>query len=174
MAFRKPKKKEAGAKVAGAAAEKKTGGASGNLAVLFAMMLVVFLAGSAMVIGYFKFLDPGGTEARAEEKQEREALSSMEMGGMIVNLVNGDGSHFLKLTITIEYSAENKKAAEELQAKKHIITETMLLTLRSKTVDEVRPPEAVDKLKGELIESVNKRLGEDIIKRIYFTEYIVQ
>ena len=171
MAFRQPKKKEAGAKKA-EAAEKKAGGASGNLAVMFVMMLAVFLAGSAMVIGYFKFLDPDNKEAQAEENQKNVALSSMEMGGMIVNLVDGDGSHFLKLTITIEYPYD-KEVEKHIEKKKHIITETMLLTLRSKKVEEVRPPEAADKLKGELIEAVNKRLGEDLVKKIYFTEYIV-
>ena len=172
MAFRQPKKKEAGAKKAVAPAEKKNGGASGNLAVMFVMMLAVFLAGSAMVIGYFKFLDPDNKEARAEENQKHVALSSMDMGGMIVNLVDGDGNHFLKLTITIEYPYD-KEVEEHIEKKKHLITETMLLTLRSKKLEEVRPPEAADRLKGELIEAVNKQLGEDLVTKIYFTEYIV-
>ncbi len=171
MAFRNPRKKETRTKNAAPPAEKKAGGAPG-IAVMFALMLLVFITGAAMVIGYFKFLDPDRKEALAEEKEKRVAYSSMELGDMVVNLAGDNGNHFLKLTITIEYP-QDRKTEEEILAKKHIITETILLTLRSKTIDQVRPPEAVDRLKNELVTAVNKRLGGDVISKIYFTEYIV-
>jgi len=172
MAFRKPRKKETGTKNAATPAEKKASSAP-SIAVMFVMMLLVFITGAAMVIGYFKFLDPDSKEAQAEEKEKHVAYSSMELGDMVVNLAGDSGNHFLKLTITIEYP-QDKKTEEEIHAKKHIITETVLLTLRSKTIDQVRPPEAVDRLKNELVTAVNERLGGKVISRIYFTEYIVQ
>lgn len=155
----------------GGPAEKKAG--AGNLAIMFAMMMVVFLMGAGMVIGYFKFLDPDRKEAEADQKQKKVAMHAMELGDMVVNLADTNNNHFLKLTITVEYPAD-KKTEEMLHEKKHLVTETILLTLRSKTVNQVRPPEAVDSLKSELITAVNNRLGEKLISKIYFTEFIVQ
>jgi len=66
------------------------------------------------------------------------------------------------------------KIEEKITEKKHLITETILLTLRSKNLNQVRPPEAIDQLKNELVTAVNNRLGEQVIDKIYFTEYIVQ
>ncbi len=171
MAFRKPKKKEPGTKNTAVVAEKKSGGPS--LPVMFAMMMVVFLVGAGMVIGYFRFLDPGRSEAQAEAKAKEPILHSMELGDMVVNLADEDGSHYLKLTITIEYPAD-KKTEEKINEKKHLITETILLTLRSKNLNQVRPPEAIDQLKNELVTAVNNRLGEKVLSKMYFTEYIVQ
>jgi len=168
MALRKPKKDP---KNPTAAAEKKSGG--GNLLVMFAMMMAVFLVGAGMVIGYFRFLDPGRSEAQAETKEKEVVMHSAELGDMVVNLADQDGSHYLKLTITIEYPAD-KKIEEKVTKKKHLITETILLTLRSKNLNQVRPPEAIDQLKNELVAAVNNRLGEKVLSRIYFTEYIVQ
>ncbi len=170
MALRKSKKATS---TAGAAAEKKQGAGS-NLALMFVMMLAVFLAGAGMVIGYFKFMDPDRKEAKAGEKEQEEVqLSSMELGNMVVNLADPGGNHFLKLTITIEYP-QDKKYEELIQEKKHHIIETVLLTLRQKSVDEIRPAGATTQLKHELITAINNRLNEQVVQNIYFTEYIVQ
>lgn len=169
MALRKPKKDPKNTPVA--AAEKKSGGTS--LLAMFAMMMAVFLVGAGMVIGYFRFLDPAGSEAQAETKEKEVAMHSAELTDMVVNLADQDGNHYLKLSITIEYEAD-KKIEEKINNNMHLITETILLTLRSKNLNQVRPPEAIEQLKNELVTAVNNRLGEKALSKIYFTEYIVQ
>jgi len=172
MAIKKPNKKGAGTINTSNATEKKAG--SSNLVVLFALMMAVFLVGAGMVFGYFKFLDPDKKETAAETKKEAEvAMHAMELGDMVVNLADREDNHYLKLTITIEYPAD-KKIEEKIKEKNHLITETILLTLRSKDLNQVRPPEAIDQLKNELVTAINNRLGEQVIGKIYFTEYIVQ
>lgn len=151
--------------------EKQAG--RGSLAIMFVMMLAVFLVGAGMVVGYFKFFDPDKKNAEAEQKKKEVVMYTMELGDMVVNLADQDNNHFLKLTITIEYQAD-KKIEEKIKKKKHLITETMLLTLRGKTVDQVKPPDAIDQLKGELVAAVNRSLGEELVSKIYFTEFIVQ
>jgi flagellar FliL protein len=166
MALRPPKKETQ----KNGTPEKQQG--QGNMFLLFVMMLVVFLVGAGMVIGYFKFFDPAGKEAKAEEKKKEEVvLASMDLGDMVVNLA--DGNHFLKTEITIEYP-EDKKIEELINDKKYQVVEIILLTLRKKTVDDVAPPEATDKLKRELIKAINAGLNKDVVKNIYFTQYIVQ
>lgn len=167
MALRKKVKIETGQNNT----EKKAGPVS--LVILFAMMLTVFLVGAGMMFGYFKLLDPTGRESKAEQKEKEVTMHTMELGDMVVNLADTGSNHFLKLTITLEYPAD-KKTEEMLNEKKHLITETILLTLRNKTIGQVRPPDAVDRLKNELVAAVNNSLGDKVINRIYFTEYIVQ
>ncbi|MBF7081955.1 flagellar basal body-associated FliL family protein [Desulfallas sp. Bu1-1] len=166
MALRPPKKETQ----KNGTPEKQQG--PGNMFLMFVMMLIVFLVGAGMVIGYFKFFDPDNKEAKTEEKKkEKVVLASMDLGEMVINLA--DGNHFLKTEITIEYP-EDKKMEELISEKKHQVIEIILLTLRKKTVDDVAPPEATDKLKRELIKAINAGLNEDVVKKIYFTQYIVQ
>jgi len=169
MALRKSKKEN---KQTSQAAEK-TGQV--NFLVMFVMMLAVFLVGAGMVIGYFKFFTPDGNKAEAKEKTQKEVpMSAMELGDMVVNLAGGPtDDHFLKTRITIEYP-EDKKLEELVQEKKHHIIETVLITLRQKTIEDVRPPRATDQLKKELVKNINDRLGKEVIERVIFTQYIVQ
>ena len=51
----------------------------------------------------------------------------------------------------------------------------LLLTLfTSKTFDEIRTPEGKQQLREEIIERVNQVLDRDLVKAVYFTEFIVQ
>lgn len=173
MALRKRKKEDNKTKAAAATTTSDKPG-RGNLLVMFLMMLAVFLVGAGMVIGYFKFFDPDNGRAAAKEKPPEEiVLSSMELGDMVVNLADRNGSHFLKTKITIEYT-EDKKIEELVQVKKPHIVEAVLLTLRKKTVDDIKPPEASDKLKQELIKAINERLEKEVVQRVIFTQFIVQ
>lgn len=166
MAMNKQKKE-----VKQVAPAEKSG--QGTLLIMFAMMMAVFLAGAGMVIGYFKFLDPQGREARMHESLAQQSdLSTIQLEDLLINLAGSDG-HYLNTSITIEYP-KDKQMEKIVQGKKHHITETVLLTLRQKTIEEVRPTEATDKLKEELIAAINVRLNEEVITKLYFTKYIVQ
>ncbi|WP_347491381.1 flagellar basal body-associated FliL family protein [Desulfoscipio sp. XC116] len=174
MALRKRKKEDKQTKVTTTAAAAADKPARSNLMAMFLMMLMVFVVGAGMVIGYFKFIDPGSDSDSANAKPTKEiTMSSMELGDMVVNLADRNGNHFLKTKIVIEYP-EDKKTAELVQEKKSHIIEAVLLALRKKTVDEIKPPEATEKLKQELVTAINNRLEEEVIERVIFTQYIVQ
>ncbi|TYO95477.1 flagellar basal body-associated FliL family protein [Desulfallas thermosapovorans] len=172
MALRKSKKEDKKNKNKAPAVDNP---GRGNLLAMFFMMLAVFLVGAGMVIGYFKFLDPDNKEAVANEKAGQNIpLAAMDLGDMVVNLSGGAGGHFLKASIVIEYNAD-KKVAELVESKKPHIIEAIQFTLRKKSAGDIKPPEATEKLKQELIKAVNERLGtEDAVQRIIFTQFIVQ
>jgi len=46
--------------------------------------------------------------------------------------------------------------------------------LTSKTFDEIRTPEGKQDLREEIIRRVNQTLDRDVVKAVYFTEFIVQ
>jgi len=46
--------------------------------------------------------------------------------------------------------------------------------MRKKAVDDIKPPEAADKLKQELITAINERIEEKAVQRLIFTQFIVQ
>lgn len=145
-----------------------------NIKVLFAILLTVFVIGAGSAFGYNKFFasDNQGPLFKKESKEEM-ALSSMELGDIVINLNGSMEDHFLKTRIVIEYP-EDKKVEELVKEKKPHIIETVLVTLRKKTIVDVKPPQATEQLKGELIDNINNRLKDDIVKNIIFTQYIVQ
>jgi len=139
--------------------------------IVFVIMLVVFLLGAGLAFGYFKIFASDKQDSQKESKKEI-LLSSMELADIVVNLDGSDG-HFLKTEIVIEYP-KDKKIEEMVKEKKSHIIEAVLVTLRKKTIEEVSPPNATEKLKEELINSINNRLNEKVVKNIIFTQYIVQ
>jgi len=54
------------------------------------------------------------------------------------------------------------------------IRDLLLTLLSSKTFDEVRTAEGKQQLREEIIARVNQVLDRDVVKAVYFTEFIVQ
>lgn len=168
MALRMPKKDN---NPTGAAGEKA---GQGNLFVMFVIMVAVLLTGAGLVFGYFNYFGPDKNKAAESEKPGTETtLSALDLGDMVVNLAGPGSNHFLRAKITIEY-VEDKETEPLVNEKKHQIIDAVLLTLRQKSIEEVKPPEAMEKLKQELVDNINNRLNEKVVQKIYFTEYIVQ
>ncbi len=142
-----------------------------NLKLIFALMVAVFLIGAGAAFGYFKFFASGNQGSQRESEKEI-ILSGIELDDIVVNLDGSEG-HFLKTKIVIEYPKDEKLEKLVKEKKSHII-EAVLVTLRKKTVEEVSPPNASEKLKEELINSINNRLNKKVVKNIIFTQYIVQ
>ncbi len=137
--------------------------------------LLVFLLGGGLVIGYFNVIGiPGEEKAeKKEEKKEEVPTATLELGTIIVNLANPGGNRYLKCDVVLEYP-ENETITEELGEKEHEITDVVITTLRSKTVEQIQPLDKVAPLKNEIINAINTRLTKGKISRLFFTEFIIQ
>jgi len=168
MALRMPNKETNQAGAAGENAGRS------NLLRMFVFILVVLLTAAGLVFGYFNYFSPDKSKAAGGEKPgSATALSALDLGDMVVNLAGPGSNRFLRAKITIEYMAD-KETEELVKEKKHQIIDTVLLTLRQKSIEDVKPPEATEKLKQELVTNINNNLNENAVQKIYFTEYIVQ
>ncbi|MTI80185.1 MAG: flagellar basal body-associated FliL family protein [Firmicutes bacterium] len=110
----------------------------------------------------------------ANAEPEPPKLTSTEFGEMLVNLADPSGAHYLRFTAVLEYPEEEEELALEIKEEKHILQHTVITLLRSKTLEDVKPPDSIEKVQREMTEAINKKLEHGKITRIYFTEYLTQ
>jgi flagellar FliL protein len=96
-----------------------------------------------------------------------------ELASFIVNLIDdGRGPRYLKVEIKFELEAEALKA--ELDSRISQIRDELLTLLSSKRQTDVETSDGKRILKDEIFTRVNKVLVTGRIKRVYFTEFVVQ
>jgi len=144
---------------------------------------VVLLAGGGAAAWYLGVLPFGGGKNR-----HAEATAAVEEGGhgkadkgpgpilpletFIANLADEGGSRYLKATFQIEFLGAT--VPPDVNAHLPQIRDLLLTLLSSKTFDEVRTAEGKQQLREEIIARVNQVLDRDVVKAVYFTEFIVQ
>ena len=140
-------------------------------------VVVAALAGGGFV-GYRMFLgtpDAGeASAAAATAKNEPEKGIICPMDSFIVNLIDrsGQGKRYLKTTIQLEVAdEENQLRVKEYEAQ---LRDTILLLLSSQTFEQVSTLEGKLSLKQALLISINQFLGANRVRRLYFTEFVVQ
>lgn len=90
----------------------------------------------------------------------------------IVNLMSQGGRRYLKTTITLEMSDEAMTA--EIEKKHAIIRDLIIGVISSKTVEEISTIKGKDKLKDELVSTINEVLTDGYIKNMFFTDFVIQ
>ena len=135
------------------------------------LVVLLLLAGSSAG-AYMFFFKPAAQAGEVKKTKVAEEKESLDMGEMVVNL-SGSSAHYLRVKVTIDYP-KNSKLKEELTKKKHIISDVIISTLRSKTLAEVSNANAIQGLKNSLIEEINHNLDSGEITGIYFTDFLVQ
>lgn len=130
------------------------------------ILVVLLLAASSLGTYTFFFNQAAEGKNRTEEKE------SLDMGEMVVNL-SGSGARYLRVKVVIDHP-KNKKLKEELVKRKHIVSDTIISTLRSKTLADVSNADSIQGLKEDLIEKINNNLDSGEISGVYFTDFLVQ
>jgi len=142
------------------------------------------LVGAGAVGGYFigadrpdPAQDTGGEETISPARGNF-AESASELGPMIniesfiVNILDDQGTRYLKAAITLE--AEKPETAEELDARLPQIRDAILLLVGNKTFGELNDLQGKLQLRADLISRLNEILQSGTIRKIYFTEFVVQ
>ena len=156
--------------------EEEGGGGSKKKLIIIVAVLVLLIGGG---VGAFLFL--GGDEdekispeqEQAElEKQAKQVGPMVNMDSFIVNIMDDNESRYLKATITIEVNGE--EASMELTQRMPQVKDAVLLLLGSKTFGEISDLQGKIQLRAELINKINSILLKGKVKRIYFTDFVVQ
>ena len=101
-----------------------------------------------------------------------------EMGALealdpfIANLADEDGRRYLKATMQLEFYESSVPA--DLSSHMAQVRDLILTLFTSKTFADVRTPEGKGLLREEIINRINRVLRRDVVKAVYFTEFIVQ
>ena len=144
-------------------------------------VLVVVLAGGGFA-GWRIFFsaDPAAEESAeavepsAAEKKEVAKGIICPLESFIVNLMDpaGHGKRYLKTTINLEVAdEENQLLVKDNEAQ---LRDAILLLLSSQSYKEISSLEGKLTLKQALLVSINQLLGGNKIRRLYFTEFVVQ
>jgi flagellar FliL protein len=144
-------------------------------------VLVVVLAGGGFA-GWRIFFsaDPAAEgEAQAVEYSAADQTAVAKgiicpLESFIVNLMDpsGHGKRYLKTTINLEVDdEEDQMLVKDNEAQ---LRDTILLLLSSQTYKEISSLEGKLTLKQALLVSINQLLGGNKIRRLYFTEFVVQ
>jgi flagellar FliL protein len=140
--------------------------------------VIVIVVGAGGYLGWDLLVK--GKKEGPKTPKSRPQIRREEVGiiypleSFIVNLMDkvGLGKRYLKVKIIIEISGEEAKKVVE--GRKPQLRDTILLLLSSQSFKEINTMEGKLELKQALLARINQTLGEGIVQRIYFTEFVVQ
>lgn len=156
-----------------AEAEAPKGG-RGKLLIIVAA--VVVLGGGGAAAWFLGFIPHGAPKAEAKEEETKEHKPAvgalMALDPFIANLADEDGKRYLKATLQVEFFED--KVPEEFAARVPQMRDLLLTLFTSKLFSEIRTPQGKAILRDEIINRMNRTLNHDLVKAVYFTEFIVQ
>lgn len=140
------------------------------------LVVLVLVGGGAGAAWYFGLLFGGGRRAEAREEEEHEKPPAvgalLPVDPFIANLADEEGKRYLKATLQVEFFAAH--VPPDFNARLPQMRDLMLTLFSSKLFDEIRTPQGKALLREEIINRMNRAIGKDIVKAVYFTEFIVQ
>ena len=107
------------------------------------------------------------------EKQVTTRGNLVSVGEFTTNINDVAGTRFLKVEVFVEVSEENKKAAAEIESYMPIIKDSVLTILSSKTAADLDTNNR-EKIKLEIKNDLNRKIGSEVIQNVYFTSFIMQ
>jgi len=145
--------------------------------LLIIIVIIVVILGAGGFFGWNFFMKgKEGDEAKTPTPDSKKDQVSIvyPLKSFIVNLMGKSrlGNRYLKVIMQLEISFEKDK--DIIDKLKPQLRDTILLLLSDQTFDDVKTMEGKLELKQELLSRINNILGGEIVKQIYFTEFVVQ
>ena len=139
---------------------------------LIIIAVVGLLIGAGGIYGYSKYNK--GKKEKAETLKTEKVSIVCPLNSFVVNLLDkqGVGKRYLKVTMQLEVGKEEEKLLIENHNPQ--IRDTVLLLLSSQSLKEINTMEGKLELKQALLSRMNQILGDGLVRRIYFTEFVVQ
>jgi flagellar FliL protein len=128
------------------------------------------VAGSQLGWIHLPFLSPK-SKAEPPPAKKQEMGQVVKLSALVTNLKEEGGRNYLKATIVLE--VEKKEAAEEIQSRMSVLMDVAISILSERRLEDLKLPEAKDRMKQELLAKMNQYL-EQKITRIYFDEFLYQ
>jgi len=170
MADEGKKEKEKGNEKEGEAQPKK----GSNLKWIIIGVVVLLVLGGGGFFAWKTFLNPEQNKGVAEERTAKmvELGPTFPLDSFIVNLAGTSGERYLKITIELEL--KDISLTSELEKRKPQVRDTILLLLSSKTFEDVATFKGKTEIRNQITARLNGILAPGSIKKVYFTEFVVQ
>lgn len=149
--------------------------------IILGVIVIVLGAGGYLGWDLFKKRNQGETEtSESSPKKKKQKKNEVEGGiifpleSFIVNLMDkaGAGRRYLKVGMELEIGDKEDETLLKMRIPQ--LKDTILLLLSSQTFSDINSMEGKIQLKQTLLSRINQELGEGIVRKIYFTEFVVQ
>ena len=127
---------------------------------------VIILAG---VVGFFLFASPG---SKKEASADAMPGPVVPLEAFIVNLLEPGAERYLKVTVSVEL--ESEEDVERIEIRKAQIRNEILLLLSNLSFSETQGEEKKLIIQQNILQRVNRVLPKGGIKRVYFTDFVIQ
>ena len=142
----------------------------GKNLILIIIIAVAVLAGG--VGAFFFFTKSGGNKAQKTEETKAAEGVTFALEPFVVNLSDPTGTRFLKVSLQLELTGP--AVMEKAKTKTPQIRDAIITLLTSKTSDALISPEGKLQLKDEINIRINQVLGENSVKNVYLTDFVMQ
>ncbi len=140
--------------------------------IVIAIVVLLVLGGGGFV-SWKTFLNPAQEDGNKEGKPIRVQLGpTFPLEVFIVNLAGTSGERYLKVNLELEL--KESSLAAELEKRSPQIRDTILLLLSGKTFEDVATFKGKTRIRNEITARLNAFLEPGSIKKVYFTEFVVQ
>ncbi len=114
----------------------------------------------------------GGKAAKGGKGKKHEHGELVSVSDLIVNPAGTGGRRFLKVAASIELT--DAKLAAELEGRQAPLRDLLIRELSARTLEELTDPTAKEEMRQSILEELEAMMGPDVVKGLYFTEYVVQ
>jgi flagellar FliL protein len=140
--------------------------------IIIGAVAILVLAGGGF-FGWKTFFNHPKEEAVTEDTATKVELGpTISLDPFIVNLAGTGGKGYLKVTLELELKDSHLIA--EMEKRKPQIRDTIILLLSSMTFDNIATFRGKTKLRNEITSRLNDFVTPDSVKKVYFTEFVVQ
>jgi flagellar basal body-associated protein FliL len=152
------------------------GGVGIVIVVLSAVCSAVGAAfGPSLLHGVTSIVRPAqAAEGAPAEKADEPPVETLTLDPLIVDVREGQGPlHHLKVTLAIELATKSKDE-EEMKKLTPRARDAAIEFTRALTFDDVTTPKLFEGIRTDLGERVAKAIGKTRVKRVLFTDFVVQ
>ena len=140
--------------------------------------LIIIIAGAVLffsISGFFAYTMLYSKKSRHEKEGDRKETSSQKatlvaLDPFILNLA--EQGRFLKVTLHFELSDPSYQQLVENNTPQ--LKDAIIILLSSKSTETIASPEGKLQLKDEILLRANQTIGKDVIRNLYFSEFVMQ
>ena len=97
---------------------------------------------------------------------------TVDLDTFVVNLNEPTSSRYLRARIQVELADE--KASERFERLRPVLRNELLGYLSNLTVEQTLGAEAKETIRSDLMKGITDKVGEDQVKGLFFSEFVVQ
>lgn len=135
---------------------------------LLVALVVAVLVGSAAA-AYFLLAGP---RAAADGRQRDRAGVPVRVGELTTNLADAGARRLIRVEVELE--VRDRKAARRVEERMTGVRDAVLQVLRARTFEQATAPDAMEALRKDVREAVNRFLGAEDVEDVFFGDFIVQ